>query len=562
MILKIGNFKGIYPLIAPHLLPENAAQICHNVVLDSGDLLPIRNGAAASGTVIAAADSIYWYLRSIWLSWAGKDVDVVPSPVPADVNVNGKIYWTDGAGKMQMSTYALLSTSQPGYAVSHDVGVDAPSSAPGVEIYSSPSGTTATKRSFAYVYTRVTATGEESGPSPASVVLSSVDGATIKISGLSPGATTFSYKIYRTNTGTTGTSYQLVYPSATSDGTPISTGEVPAATTTVYDSTLDANLGAILRTDGWLPPPAGLKGLVGHPSGFMAGFVKNIVHVSVTYSPHAWPASQDYTFYEDIVGLAVYGQSILVLTTGSPYTLTGTDPAALSQERLEIGYACVSKRSVVDMGDNVIYACPYGLVSVNTDRIELVTKNHLGKRDFTGLLPSDPSTLKAYYHDRKYIAFGTPSDTSKYAGVKGFIFDFAVNELSTHNIDARCAFSDDVTGQLYYVGRDNLLYSWDGGAKLQATWRSKVVNLPGYVNFAGCRVLADGYDGLESILLTVDAYPSGSDAAQSREYAVTGPEPFTLHSGFLAARYEFQIASTHRIRSVELFNDVTELLNG
>ena len=369
-------------------------------------------------------------------------------------------------------------------------------------------------------------------------------------------------KLYRTNTGTNGTDYQLVttltVPGVTGQ---ITDGKIPVGVTSVTENVPDAQLGALLRSQTWDVPLAGMAGLVGHPAGFMAAYKENKVYVTATYMPHAWPYT--YTFYETIVGLATYGQSILVLTDGTPYTLTGVDPSALSQERLESGFACVSKRSIVDMGDNIVYASPYGLVSVNTDSIKLVTNEHLGKRDFASLLPAYHPNLRACCHDRKYIAFDATSHEPK----DGFVFDFIVNALSTHTVKAACAFSDDVTAQLYYAqtvtGNPSTLNEWDGGTTVNAAiWKSKVVNLPGHLNFAGCRVLADGYDANEGIVFTVLAYPTGNSTPVEKRYPVKDPEPFPLYSGFMAARYEFQIESIHRIRSVELFNDVTELFNG
>ena len=54
--LKITNFLGIAPKIAPELLPDTAAQVAQNVKLTSGDLVPytelvIAGTTARTGTV-------------------------------------------------------------------------------------------------------------------------------------------------------------------------------------------------------------------------------------------------------------------------------------------------------------------------------------------------------------------------------------------------------------------------------------------------------------------------------------------------------------------------------
>lgn len=62
------------------------------------------------------------------------------------------------------------------------------------------------------------------------------------------------------------------------------------------------------------------------------------------------------TVAHDIVGLAALGQSLLVLTTGYPYLITGTHPSSMGMERLDIEQSCVAKRSISNVGGGVIYA--------------------------------------------------------------------------------------------------------------------------------------------------------------------------------------------------------------
>ena len=78
--------------------------------------------------------------------------------------------------------------------------------------------------------------------------------------------------------------------------------------------------------------------------------------------PHAWP--HEYPIDFDIVGIATYGQYVAVLTTSFPYLFQGIDPAAMSSSKVNLPQACVSKRSIIETGNGVIYASPDGLVEI------------------------------------------------------------------------------------------------------------------------------------------------------------------------------------------------------
>jgi hypothetical protein len=323
---------------------------------------------------------------------------------------------------------------------------------------------------------------------------------------------------------------------------------VPISVTEAYDTILDADLGSICRSTTWLPPPPGLTGLVGHPAGFMVGFLGKTVYASVPYLPHAWPETNTYTFYEDVVGVAVYGQTILVLTTGKPYNITGTDPTNLTPERLESGFACVSRLSIADTGDQIIYASPYGLVGVSTAGVELLTKSQLNKAEFLNFLPSDPTTLKGYYHDRKYIAFNSSG---------GFIYDIAINELSKHSIQARCAFTDDATGQMYYApvevsGSSPGLRKWDSSSTcLTMAWKSGVKYTNGLESYVFGRVHPRGS------AMTYSLYADGVEKNSATAIPTSGY--FILPGGFMAERYEIRITSDTEINRVELTEDIGEI---
>ncbi|MGL1400235.1 hypothetical protein ACSTI4_24935, partial [Vibrio parahaemolyticus] len=74
------------------------------------------------------------------------------------------------------------------------------------------------------------------------------------------------------------------------------------------------------------PPPAGLRGLTAMPNGMMAAFDGKDLYFCEPYLPHAWPASYTLTTDFPIVGLGAFGTSLVVMTTGNLYLVSGTAP--------------------------------------------------------------------------------------------------------------------------------------------------------------------------------------------------------------------------------------------
>ena len=93
----------------------------------------------------------------------------------------------------------------------------------------------------------------------------------------------------------------------------------------------------------WLPPPADLSNLTAMWNGMMAGISGNAVRVCESYKPYAWPIAYDVLPPDSRpVALKVFGQSLLVLTTGRPRLVTGGTPDSLDDQPIEWVEACVS----------------------------------------------------------------------------------------------------------------------------------------------------------------------------------------------------------------------------
>ena len=489
--VKVEDFSGTVPRTGPTQIEANQAQIARNVKLQSRELrswaLPVLEYTPTTPDVetIYRIDSPSG--EKYWLEWAA-EVDIVQGPV-ADVN-EFRYYYT-GDGLPKKTNYALATTSGAGTMPYPDawlyMGVPAPTAAPTL-VASSTSPTVETR---AYVYTNVSTFGsvkEESGPSPAATVTVTNTGATVTVSAFSAAPTTgyniTHRRIYRTITGASTVIYSFV-------------AEIPVATTSFVDNKLVTELGSELPSLFWEPPPDDLKGLVAMPNGILAGFKGNQVWFSEPYYPHAWPAQYMLTVDFNIVGLGVYQQTLVVLTTSFPYLISGVSPISMSQQKLPIPQPCVSKKSIASDQYGVLYASPNGLVSLGSGTQDVVTMPLYTRDEWQEL---NPSSLVGMIYNNMYLGFYTQlTDTRALVLSRGDI-----PPLVELDFPARSVFVDRSTADIFAVSNaDNKVYQLDASTVNFTTyeWLSKKFALPNPMNFAALKVSADYF-----FMGNIDAY--------------------------------------------------------
>jgi hypothetical protein len=245
-----------------------------------------------------------------------------------------------------------------------------------------------------YVYTFVTGLGEEGPPSPPSAIVNVTENAEVTIDNFATPPALPEYnithiRIYRSAVGTDTEEFQFV-------------AEILVATGTYDDTLADSELGEVLQTESWEPPPEGLRGIIALPNGAMAGFVGKTVHFSEPYFPHAWPPEYKQAVAHDIVGLGVLPNGVATLTKGTPYAIVGDHPRDMSQTHYQFSQACVSKRSIVNTINSVIYASPDGLCEIGTGGFKVLTRPYATKREWQEY---NPTTMKGFWHDNTYFGF-------------------------------------------------------------------------------------------------------------------------------------------------------------
>jgi hypothetical protein len=525
--IRIVPFMGMLPKVAERLLGDGAAVDATNVTLTSGEIRPIKrpllvNTPAVSGPWLSVYRAEHNGAQ-VWLAWS-RDVDIVRAPLPPAVEP--RFYWA-GDGEPRYAQFSGL----PGDLFA--LGVPKPKAAPGVSV----TGGTGLDVTRVYAYTFYSALNEESAESPASALVTGKVDGTWAITGMDAfpvssgtgtashtgGVTTF------TNTGNHWlrvgdevviSSQTVVVSEATSNSVFKVPGNFTGATTwarkaawntsgmkrrlyrsagttgsyqlvaddvgTSYNDTLtDAQiLGDELISQSWEPPPTNLKGVIALPNGALAGFFDNQLCYSEPYQPHAWPTEYRRATDYEIVGIQSYGTTVVACTAGTPYIAQGTEPASVTLESVDQVWPCLAKRSVVSIGDGVLYATGHGLAYVGMNGASIWTQPFFSRTEWARLDPS--SMVSAMAEGRVFVRWMGEN------GDKGvMVFSPAEAGLGLTLLSA-CPdelYGDPRNGKLYLVDEDGIhQYDAAEGARIDFSWKSKEYHLASPINLGAAKV--------------------------------------------------------------------------
>lgn len=361
-----------------------------------------------------------------------------------------------------------------------------------------------------------------------------------------PGTGSFNIekkRIYRINTSDTGAEYQFV-------------AEVELAQTEFIDDILGVDLGEVISTEDFDMPPYDMEGIKPMANGMIIGFNGNQIDYNEPYKVHAWPISYRRNTHYPIVGIGVYGQMGLqpysfglITTKQFPYTVHGSTPDTMVMNQVEIPYPCVSKRSIVDMGQfGVMYASSDGLVLASAKGIDLATR--LGAEAWA-ITPAQwrakkPHTIVAERWDQYYMGYYDDGSTQE-----GFLFDPATRDFIFLDDFASAIALNPQTGTLH-IFSNSKIQSWDTGTALTAVWKDKKRFASAKVAFTAARVVADSYG---NVTLVVDA-----DGTEVENVAVSNDEPFIIDTGDLANTFELELQTADDMQSVEMAGDIEQLL--
>jgi len=461
--IKLVGFGGEQPRVVPRFLPGNAAQVAQDCRLDNGALTPVRLslGAATAGAI---GDKTILKFNGSWLTFA---TPIKAAPGPVDTT---RLYYTgDGAPKMRDDASNV-----------YDLALAAPAGALTATLGGVGAGNVYTRL---YVYTWVTSFGEESEPCPASNAIDWQAGNTVDLSGFAspPGGRAIAkQRIYRSQTGTTGTYFYLI-------------AERVASNANFSDTVAIDGFQEALPSADWNPPPSGLSGLVALSNGIMAGFVGRSVYFSEAFRPHAWPEKYIQNTDSDIVALEAIEDTIFVLTKANPYVGRGSTPDAILLVKAVADAPCINARGVANLRSAVCYPTNDGLAVATPDGgIALPSTPLFGRDDWRAF---DPATIIGCHHQGRYVAFYDTLDSSgaPFAGMFMVVLGSQPAMIRSSAV-ASAAFHNDEDGGLYFLEKGTkAIKRFDDptASRAQQYWKSKVFVLPAPESMGIIKISAD-----------------------------------------------------------------------
>lgn len=459
--LKLLTQGGYVPRVAAHLLQDNEAQRAINTKLYAGDLrgwykpapiTPAFQTIADGKTLFKIKDQAQ---DDRWLVW-DTYVTVARNPTIDDSEPFSFYYVENDELRASNSTLAGDSgfNGQPPQDWLYG-GVPAPTTALTATEVHVGGGTTEDR---VYTYTFVQEFGgieQESAPAAASniVTLHSLD--TCDLTGFED-PTGFAHqnvtkiRIYR-SVSAAGVTPTFLFV----DEIPASAVATPGYT--YNDSKTALQLGEQLPSTTWVEAGP-VSGVAEHPGGFLVAFHKREVLFSEIGANYSFPIEYRQTVNADIVAIAVYGTSVVVMTKGFPVVFSGNDPAAMAPEKLTEMEPCLSAQSVTSDANGVMYASPNGICIVGPGMTGLATGNIMLRNEFEKF---NPPSIKGAVFAGKY--FGFYEQGTEYIPSGAFILDRTMQSspFSMTNVQADCVFVDPETADLYYLN-GTTVYKWEG----------------------------------------------------------------------------------------------------
>ncbi len=448
----------------------------------------------------------------------------------------------------------------------------------------------------AYVYTWLSAYGEESAPSPFTLV-EGWSNATWTVDLFSPVPDDLgilrnivSVNIYRTVTSTGGTATYFFV------------ANVPVGTVAFTDN-IDDSVVALnnqLPSTTWTPPPEGLSGITSMPNGMAVGFKNNEIWFAEPYQPHAWPVAYVLTTEFPIVGLGVTGNSVVACTAGSPYIATGVNPSGMSEAKTVEKHPCISKKSIISRPEGVYYAAPTGLIQVTSAaQVTNSTEAWITREKWAQLVPQ--KNIKAVPFLGTYFGMGTTNGLDTSVAQQGFDIDLSPADAASFTIwpqpgGHRLGFQSltnpngfntdnvmiDPWSGVTLLLQNNAVYQYDFSQPAPTivpyTWRSKLFQQESHKNFAAVRIFFDTPPGTPAQNASPNTAPTldpswntlstgqygimrvfaDGNLVTTREIRTSG-QILRILSGFKADTWQFEFTARVFITNAKVATSVKEL---
>ncbi len=167
-------------------------------------------------------------------------------------------------------------------------------------------------------------------------------------------------------------------------------------------------------------------------------------HTSAAGSIDGWAAADNFMVGRqdggDIVALAVFQGSLVILKTTGIYVLTGTHPENYQLDRMT-KHGCISRRSVI-VGDNgIIYLAPDGVRLFDGMQSVLLSENEKYWVDILGAINmAKVNNVAATYFDRKYILAYDDVAAGVVRNNYTFVYNFLTDSWTKYTLPANVFF--------------------------------------------------------------------------------------------------------------------------
>lgn len=531
----VATPQGILPKLNPRIIKDNQAQVAENCILEHGDCRPLKSPVKHQD--LDAATEAVFHINNSFVQFNNK-ASVIPSPVEAGDN---RYYYTleAGGGKKKDDETSVMN-----------LGVPRPTDGPTITIHGDAGENIL--HSSSYVYTRVTAWGEESAPSKPSGQQDIYEGQSVSFSGLSDGGDghVTHYRIYRAVGGETSNVWLLVPYQTTAgyikyDGNDIEFDIPKGVIDDARDGLRDESLNVQLETLNWHTPPSDLKYLTSFDNGTVGGISGREVCFSEVFIPYAFPVGYRYTLNVEGVGLGNLSGTPIAFTKQSVFLFDGTSPDSYHQRKLSETQGCEGIESIASTPTGVFFASQDGLCLATSEGVQVLTLNIWSREQWLEL---DPSTLAGFCFNQSYYGFFKGTS-------KGFILPLNEEGVTTFDLGKNIigGYLLPSNEKLYVILQDGSsrgLYEFDKGDSMESRWKSKVF-ISGHRNLSAFRV------GGEAGSSKVSLYADGNKVVDER--VVNHNEAVRLPCGFIPNEYELEIKSEKRWRGFGLANTMREL---
>jgi hypothetical protein len=311
------------------------------------------------------------------------------------------------------------------------------------------------------------------------------------------------------------------------------------------DAVASESLGEVLPTDLYDPPNPATKGIKLHPAGFLVGYFGKTLAFAEPGAPHAWPIDYRLVTGHDIVGIGIFGNTVMVSTKGWPYLAVGSDPAAMSLIELEVEQACIAKRGIVDLGTAVVYPSPDGLIMASNQGVQNITSGIFRRDQWQALVPS---SIIGFNWEQQYLGFYDNGVTQRAFIIDPFAADFGVRYVDREVLGGYKDIEEDL---LYLLTSASTIAKWDeSSSKIPYEWKSKPVYTPRPVNMAAAKIISDDYP------VAIEFWV---DDVRRFTRVVGSINAFRLPGGFRGEKFEVVIEGTNRVSEVAMATTMNEL---